>query len=538
MDGISSLPDDLLHAVLTFLGDTPAAVTRTAALSRRWRHVWTGARNLTFKDSDTHPETNRPSSQQRLAGFVDWVLARRGDSNNSMDSLKIQFTAERGQQQGGHASASPEQVSEWLRYACQHVVKSVEIDLGQRTGERPRDEQRRQEVVVKVPSHGRAESISLRLPNHRFQLLQADPAAAGGARYEALTKLELFRLSFAGDGDLGDFVSSSCCPRLRRLQIASPDGLRRLSLRSHALEELLISSASDLETLDVATPNLRLFDMLWCFTRRKVYDDCDEYIDGTTGNKIIVRVVAPRLEEIVNMRYVREQPADLDIRGLASVRRLSELQLNMHGKYHVDTDVGFWLLENCPGVEHVQVWLNHMRCSTPAVDNRLVDLTWAAPLARVRSLCVRASCYLKDDFVASMSSLLFRCPHLTSLSVDLGASSLSPSTWACFCDAVPDKLEIRGKKVALESLEEVEMTGFGGTQEEMQLVALLFESSSSSIKRMALVQLHALVVKRKKAMGEQRPDVETIRRELMKIPYCAHLGRWRLSQNTFTWTRN
>jgi hypothetical protein len=122
---------------------------------------------------------------------------------------------------------------------------------------------------------------------------------------------------------------------------------------------------------------------------------------------------------------------------------------------------------------------------------QLVDLTWEgkAPLARVRSLCVRASCYLKDGFVASMSSLLLRCPHLTSLSVDLGASSLSPSTWACFCDdAVPDKLEIRGK-VALESPEEVEMTGFGGTQEGMQLVALLFESTikrtgSSTVTRL------------------------------------------------------
>jgi hypothetical protein len=72
-------------------------------------------------------------------------------------------------------------------------------------------------------------------------------------------------------------------------------------------------------------------------------------------------------------------PTDLDIHDLASVRRLSELQLNMHGngKYHVDTDVGFWLLkENCPGVEHVQLWLSHMRCHTLATENQLVDLAW------------------------------------------------------------------------------------------------------------------------------------------------------------------
>ena len=46
-DRISALPDDLIQAILALLPST-AAAARTSAVSRRWRHVWTGVPALSF----------------------------------------------------------------------------------------------------------------------------------------------------------------------------------------------------------------------------------------------------------------------------------------------------------------------------------------------------------------------------------------------------------------------------------------------------------------------------------------------------------
>ena len=76
MDRISALPDEVLHIILGLVGDE-LAVTRTAALSRRWRHVWVHAKSLTI-------DAAAPGR------FVDWVLARRADQD--MGSLQIRIS--------------------------------------------------------------------------------------------------------------------------------------------------------------------------------------------------------------------------------------------------------------------------------------------------------------------------------------------------------------------------------------------------------------------------------------------------------------
>ena len=47
LDRISALPDELIQAILAWLPST-AAAARTSAVSRRWRHVWTGVPALSF----------------------------------------------------------------------------------------------------------------------------------------------------------------------------------------------------------------------------------------------------------------------------------------------------------------------------------------------------------------------------------------------------------------------------------------------------------------------------------------------------------
>lgn len=273
--------------------------------------------------------------------------------------------------------------------------------------------------------------------------------------------------------------------------------------------------------------------MCLCFTFQWIINKCEEYVHG---NKL-ARIVAPKLEEIATMHNVRSKAADLDIHDLSSVRRLTDLRLDMHGKYHRNNDdVGFCLLESCPNVEHVGVSLGHKPCAMAPMDG-LVDLPASegkAPLGKVRSLAVKGFHFPKRHLVGSMSSLLVRCPHLRMLRLDMYFGLIEAAASSCFCDGVADRWEICGK-VALESLEEVKMTGFGGTQEELQLVKLLFASSSNSMKHMALEHVSGHSMKHiKHASGPPHEvlDIDTIYQELMKIP-CA--GRWCLRNRTFTW---
>ncbi|RLM98725.1 hypothetical protein C2845_PM06G28930 [Panicum miliaceum] len=115
--------------------------------------------------------------------------------------------------------------------------------------------------AVVLRGYGRMASITMHLSSYRILL----PAAAAGddAKYEALTDLDLSGAAFdedapgGGGRTLGGFVSS-CCPRLRKLDICFPKGLPQLVIRSETLEELRFSQADGLRTLDVAAPSLRV----------------------------------------------------------------------------------------------------------------------------------------------------------------------------------------------------------------------------------------------------------------------------------------
>jgi hypothetical protein len=131
----------------------------------------------------------------------------------------------------------------------------------------------------------------------------------------------------------------------------------------------------------------------------------------------VVRIAAPtpRLEEIATYLVI-DRPPRLDTHDRAGIRRLSKLHLYMHGPYCSDDYGSLWLLESCPGVEHVDVWLHHGR---RGASGGLVDLTaeGAAPFAKVRSMVVTAPLFSGGHLVSSLSALLSRCPLLRSLSI-------------------------------------------------------------------------------------------------------------------------
>ncbi|RCV26614.1 LOW QUALITY PROTEIN: hypothetical protein SETIT_5G260100v2 [Setaria italica] len=207
VDRISALPVDLLHVILARLRRAQE-VTRTAALSRRWRRVLP-AGDLSLVDDE--PE---------------YRLRQRGDTD--MDSLLISM--KRGD------CPRPDQIDAWIRYGTQRVVGDFYLRVAMGSEEPYL-------TAVKLPEHGRPGSISLHLSCHGIQF---PPAAV--ARYEALTALSLEDVSFAEDKEgrgLSGFVSSSsCCPRLRTLYM---NNIMTMFMEAKSIpERQLVASISSL----------------------------------------------------------------------------------------------------------------------------------------------------------------------------------------------------------------------------------------------------------------------------------------------------
>uniref|UniRef100_A0A0E0KAN9 F-box domain-containing protein n=1 Tax=Oryza punctata TaxID=4537 RepID=A0A0E0KAN9_ORYPU len=496
IDRIGYLPDDLLHLILSYASDDAAEVTRTSVLSRRWRRVWIHAQKLCFDDRQ---------SRRRLAnfgGFVDWAFAQRGDTD----------------------------VNEWLRYATQRVVKTFWLNACDSTPNGAWWSKAKTDhghlPTVELPSHRRTASIILNLSSYPFRLkLPASPAA----RYEALTYLSLSSAWFGEDEavadrrTLTDFISS-CCPRLRKLKIIDPMRLPRLVLRAEALEELVIASTRDMQTMDVTAPNLRIFELHY-FKGMTSVTNYWESID------LVVRIAAPKLEEIAinNSTLEIEDNLDLRIHGLESVRRLSNLTLAMHGHYCCNTVYGLWLLNNCPNVEHIDLNLGHRRHEMRAT-HEFDDLTdnGAPRLHKARSMVVRAS-RLKDQYlVTSVWSLLLMCPGLISLRIDLEGWGDRSSR---------DQDTRKDRNISLEFQEEVKLTSFTGRDGEMDLVSLLF-GSSSSIKSMTISTPEKEISDTcsESFLLDSDDDYPHYHRLLKIAPLTDH-GRWHYKRFLYTWTR-
>uniref|UniRef100_K3XQW4 F-box domain-containing protein n=1 Tax=Setaria italica TaxID=4555 RepID=K3XQW4_SETIT len=152
VDRISALPGDLLHIILARLRRA-LEVTRTAALSRRWRRVWIHARDLSLVDDEPEYRLREVARDSAfIGGFLDWVLSQRGDAD--MDSLLISMKT--------GDCPRPDQIDAWIRYGTQRVVGDFYLRVAMGSEEPYL-------TAVKLPEHGRPSSISLHLSCHGIQ---------------------------------------------------------------------------------------------------------------------------------------------------------------------------------------------------------------------------------------------------------------------------------------------------------------------------------------------------------------------------------
>ncbi|XP_018440487.1 F-box/LRR-repeat protein At3g58930-like [Raphanus sativus] len=117
MDRLTSLPDELLHHILSCLPTKSAVVT--SSLSKRWLNLWKHNPNLDIDDSVfIHPEDGkgeREEIRQSFVRFVDGVLAMQGDSPINNFALKC------------ITGVHPDTVNRWICNVLQRGVSDLNL---------------------------------------------------------------------------------------------------------------------------------------------------------------------------------------------------------------------------------------------------------------------------------------------------------------------------------------------------------------------------------------------------------------------------
>ncbi|XP_021307306.1 uncharacterized protein LOC8082116 isoform X1 [Sorghum bicolor] len=243
VDRISALPDELLLQVLTRLRCARTAA-RTSILARRWRGVWTGLPEVSFRGlapDAIHAALARVTRTSLEA--ID-IHVSRGTGRRALDAATITFLLH-------HAVADRSPLK---------LTLTIPVDL-------PRYDANK---WIELPRFDHATSIELDVQNIRFAL---SPATE-------FPKLETLSLS----GCIMDLaVLVPRCPRLRVLSVTtSPHKVDTITVHSESLQVLAVSTCRSTSTIDIVAPALRKLTLAL----------------GSTGIDNSLSVVAPMVEEV------------------------------------------------------------------------------------------------------------------------------------------------------------------------------------------------------------------------------------------------
>jgi hypothetical protein len=350
VDLISGLSDDLLLRILALVPDA-RDVVRTHALSRRWRGLWTGVAALRF-DSDSWPAavcTEAGAAEQYLA-FVDDVLTLRAKATTTrrcyaVQDLKISLDISQHETEE-LVPPSFEAAQGWTRYAVQHEVKSLVLDLylvWPYVHRLPEEDDDDEDVEDTIPAmalddlarSAKLETLHLTLGGAKLRLLSSSSTVV----FSSLTDVLLEDIIVEGHL-LSRLVSPPCCPRLRKLHLKDlhlPRMMEELLLESDTLLELSLGMIQNMQSLELRTPSLQVLHVENCID-----------LEGFT-------VSAPRLEDLM---FKAEQPLHIvDVHGhLSSVGTL-KIQLYSHGNLDGDdnNDTSIHLLQCCWLTKYLEV---------------------------------------------------------------------------------------------------------------------------------------------------------------------------------------
>ncbi|KAL4580144.1 hypothetical protein LXL04_016325 [Taraxacum kok-saghyz] len=116
-DGISQLPDCILHHILSFIPTKD--VVKTSILSKRWKNLWTSVSNLDFDDALLYKEMDGqdPPNETSFMNFVDRVLLFCDTLNINKFRLSCRVCF------------NPSRIHTWISSAILHNVHELDLCL-------------------------------------------------------------------------------------------------------------------------------------------------------------------------------------------------------------------------------------------------------------------------------------------------------------------------------------------------------------------------------------------------------------------------
>ncbi|XBJ11576.1 putative F-box/FBD/LRR-repeat protein At4g03220 isoform X1 [Aegilops tauschii subsp. strangulata] len=512
IDRISGLTDDLLGHILSFMPVWEAV--RLSALSRRWRGAWAHAPVLNISDKQ-HPD--------RFLDFAGAALARYGQPD--IPSLAVTI--------GRRSSLGPATAA-WLRGAMEHVVGSIRVQVDRHTP--PLDQ-------LVLPRSLRATAMALDLSGDVLSkgvLVLPEPAEP--APFRRMTELSLSSVRLQVQPDrLGEFLSS-CFPQLRKLRlrkvcnVAAEPRLWPLMLDMDMLE-LEVDSIHQLTVLQVVAAKLRLLIVRHCFESLAVL-----------RADIVFKVFAPGLEVISWTGWFPKQLNFLP--DAQCVRRLSGIIVNWPSISWADYCLPgvMQLLETCCGADRLDLCVDIYDGWVPSMVSKQDFMERMPHLPNIRTLSLTIVAILRmlrSPIGEIVFCFLRRCPNLTLLHIDLSTLHQFTRQDPRYLVFPEDDAETKAAKpcqdreydprkahkyqLRLGSLRKIRISGFAGTDAEMELADLLFgigaeRSALEGISISSFAQLKGRIGRIAQKMRARFPLVG---------------GRWEISSlEESTWTKN
>uniref|UniRef100_A0A0E0KQZ1 F-box domain-containing protein n=1 Tax=Oryza punctata TaxID=4537 RepID=A0A0E0KQZ1_ORYPU len=120
-DRLGALPDDLLHAIMSFMA--AREVVRTCVLSRRWKDLWRSAPFLNLDGTEFMPLlSGSPEEWEEMDAFVTNLLRLRSRNETSVDSFRLFVDHLLG-------AARRKSVERWVRAAVELRPRVLEINV-------------------------------------------------------------------------------------------------------------------------------------------------------------------------------------------------------------------------------------------------------------------------------------------------------------------------------------------------------------------------------------------------------------------------
>ncbi|KAL3620457.1 hypothetical protein CASFOL_035369 [Castilleja foliolosa] len=244
IDRLSSLPDDILLHILSFLDSDLKQAAVTSVLSKRWQFLWSNLPKLNFSDPSWEDHTLdvatwRDGTRDFVSRVNRTIILR---SASYLEQFKVDFL---------YDECYALDVNVWVRFAVKNNVKELSLKLHYHFYTLPR--------VLYSNS-----SLTC------LWLQRCIVAPQLKIEWPCLTRLTVKEMELPDDVIQEILLG---CPVLCRLELIYCKGFKRLDINSESLHELVVHLSDDrgkMDLLEISAPCLRSLIVSFSLVEKKL----------------------------------------------------------------------------------------------------------------------------------------------------------------------------------------------------------------------------------------------------------------------------